>query len=76
MEYGLWNGQASIRLSRQSTAAVAVCSFLLLSTMWVGDIDQQRRAPSGNGAAARRWAANAGSVVLTAEGRGWKDLLM
>ena len=42
---------------------------LLLSTVRAGDIDRQRRAPapSSNGAAARRSAANAGSVMLTAE---------
>jgi len=42
---------------------------LLLSAVLVGDIDQQRPAlvPVSNGAAARRTAANAGSVMLTAE---------
>jgi len=54
---------------------------LLLSALQAGDIDRQLRAPvprtsctatalSSNGAAARRSAANAGSVMLTAEGRG------
>jgi len=44
---------------------------LLLSAVWVRDIDRQRRAPalSSNGAAARLSVANAGSVMLTAEGR-------
>jgi len=43
---------------------------LLLSAVRRGDIDRQRRtpAPSSNGAAARRSAANADSVMLTAEG--------
>jgi len=40
---------------------------LLLSAVRTGDID---RAPGSNSAAARRSAANAGSVTLTAEGRG------
>jgi len=39
----------------------------LLSAVRAGDIDRQRRAPSINGAAARRSAANAGSAVLLAE---------
>jgi len=37
---------------------------LLLSAVHAGHIDRQRRAPSSNGAAARRSAANAGSVML------------
>jgi len=43
---------------------------LLLSAVRAGDIERQQRAPapSSNGAAARRSAANAGSVMLTAEG--------
>jgi len=43
---------------------------LLLSAMRTGDIDRQRPAPapSSNGVVARRSVANAGSVVLTAEG--------
>jgi len=40
---------------------------LLLSAVRAGDVDRQRRAPSSNGAAARRSAAHAGSVVFTAE---------
>jgi len=36
---------------------------LLLSAVQAGDIDRQQRAPSSNGATARRSAANAGSVV-------------
>jgi len=40
---------------------------LLLSAVRAGDIGRERRAPSSNGAAARRSAANAGSVMLTAE---------
>jgi len=46
---------------------------LLLSAVRTRDIDQQWRAPapSSNGASARRWAANAGSDMLTAEGRRW-----
>jgi len=42
---------------------------LLLSAVRAGYIDRQqrRRAPSSNGAAVRRSAANAGSVVLTAK---------
>jgi len=43
---------------------------LLLRAVRAADIDRQPRAPSSNGAAARRSAANAGSVVSTAEGRG------
>ena len=40
---------------------------LLLSAVRAGNIDRQRRAPSSNGAAARRSAANTGSVMLTAD---------
>jgi len=44
---------------------------LLLSTVRAKDIDRQRRAPAAAapqpGAAARRSAANAGNVMLTAE---------
>jgi len=42
---------------------------LLLRALLAGHIDRQRRAPapSSNGAATRRSAANAGSVVLTDE---------
>jgi len=43
---------------------------LLPSAPRAGDIDRQRRAPSSNGAATRRSAANADSVVMTAEARG------
>jgi len=44
---------------------------LLLGVMRAGNIDRQRRAPSSNGAtAARRSAANAGSVTFTAAVKG------
>ena len=43
---------------------------LLLRAVRAADIDRQPRAPSCNGAAARRSAEYAGSVVSTAEGRG------
>jgi len=46
---------------------------LLLSALPAGEIDRQVPAAgalNSNGAAARRSAANTGSVVLTAEGRG------
>jgi len=72
----LWNGRASVRpsvrLSRHLTPAAA-CSApdLLLSAVQVGHIDWQCQALSSNGVAARHSAANAGSVMLTAEGRGW-----
>jgi len=38
--------------------------------MWAGHVERQPRAlvHSSNGAAARRSSANAGSVMLTAEG--------
>jgi len=40
---------------------------LLLSAVCAKDIDRQRRAPGSSSAAARRSAANAGNVMLTAE---------
>ena len=43
--------------------------LLLSAVCRTGDIDWQRRAPSSNGAAARRSAANVGSTMLTAENR-------
>ena len=58
----------SVCLSRHSTAAVLRrAAGLLLSAVWVGDIDRQRRAPSSSGAAARRSAAIAGTAMLTVE---------
>jgi len=70
----------SVRLYHCSTAAVAT-GGLLLNAQLEGNIDPQlpvlaarRRVPdvgalSSNGAAARRSAANVGSVMLTAERR-------
>jgi len=65
---GLRSGRESVRPSvcpivRQPLRRAA---GLLLSAPLAGHIDRQRRA-SSNGAAARRSAANAGSVMLTAE---------
>ena len=40
---------------------------LLLSAVFAKDIDLQRRAPGSSSAVARRSAANAGNVMLTAE---------
>ena len=40
---------------------------MLLSAVRARDIDRQRRAPGSSGAAARRSAANAGSVAFTAD---------
>ena len=68
---GLRSGRESVRPSicpivRQPLWRAA---GLLLSAPRAEDIDRQRRAParSSNGAAARHSAANAGSVMLTAE---------
>ena len=59
----------SIRLSHYSLAAPA---SLLLSAVPAGDISRQRRAPSiSGGATARRSAANASSVTLTADVGSW-----
>jgi len=43
---------------------------LLLSAVPAGDNDHQRRRTAGRCAAARRSAANAGSVMFTAAGEG------
>jgi len=59
----------SVRMSHRSTAAAA---GLLLSALRPGNTDRQRRTQtlSSNYAAARRLAANVGSVTLTADVRG------
>jgi len=61
----------SVHLSVPSTKQRRAAD-LLLSAVRTEDIDRQRWAPvpSSNAAAARRSAVNAGSVMLTAEGRG------
>jgi len=71
----------SVRLYHCSTAAAVATGGLLLNAQLEGNIDPQlpvlaarRRVPdvgalSSNGAAARRSAANVGSVMLTAERR-------
>ena len=72
VKQGVRNGRASVRpsvcLSHRSTL-MRCTAGLLLSVVWAGDIDRKRRAPApnSNGAAVRRSAANAGSVMLTAE---------
>ena len=79
------NDRASVRLSVRPSVRPSVClsvcpiiapqrraAGLLLSAERAGDIDRQLRATgaSSNGATARRSAADAGSVTLTAEVRG------
>jgi len=60
----------SVCLLDQSLAAAACGASLLLSALRTGDIDRELPTLSSNGATARCSAANAGSVMLTAEGRG------
>jgi len=58
----------TVRLSRRSTA-LAVAGRFTAERPATGDIDRQLQALSSKGAAARRSAANAGSAMLTVEGR-------
>jgi len=54
------------------SAAAAACGQFAAERPADRHIDRQRREPArnSNGASARRSAANASSVTLTAEGRG------
>jgi len=74
--------RSSVRPSACPSACLSVCPVtrpqprhaagLLLSAARAGDIDRQRRsprAPRHSGAAARRSAANASRVTLTADSR-------
>jgi len=58
---------SGVCLSHHSQAAMA---GLLLSAVPAGDNDHQRRRTAERCAAARRSAANAGSVMFTAAGEG------